>query len=229
MSTVTQPAPTAPALPTPKCATTKILTPTVAIIGPVRFGFLNVFEPRINKLRAAERQKIGLPPEKEFSVRVMIPKNEPENCPDPNGILEDIRTMLAAGLVKKFREIPRKWETCLLDGDVETNNEGNPAQPGYWFFGARAEETDKPVLLDKHRRREVDKAQWVSGDWGYIKISFFGYDHEGKKGGSAYLKAVQFVTKGIPLGSDQDPEATAGEFDEFGEVPADDPDAGFLG
>lgn len=178
----------------------KKLTETIVIAGPVRLSYLNVFTARENKLRKA----------KEFSCTLLFPKGDAAT----EGKLKDIREVMNKALVEKFKEIPKKYETCLHDGDLVTDNDGNPKHPGYWFISTRAGEEYPPVLIDSKRQPVIDSKAWVSGDWGNVKLAFYGYEFEGKKGVSTGLRAIQFVKKDEPFGASSDPESVANEFDE---------------
>lgn len=181
----------------------KMLTETIGILGPVRLSYLSVFKPRLNAARKAE----------EYSAVLLIPKAPNKFCADPTAMLKNLREVIEKALREKFKEIPKKWETCLLDGDVETNNDGEPKHPGYWFISTRSAKEYPPVLIDAKRNPVFSAIDWVSGDWGNVKLSFYGYEFEGKKGVSTSLRALQFVAKDEPFGSSQDPETVAKEFD----------------
>lgn len=180
---------------------------TLVIIGPVRLSYLSVFKPRMNALRKAE----------EYSTVLLIPKASSKFCADPAGLLKDIRETVEVALKEKFKDIPKKYETCLLDGDIETDNDGEAKHPGYWFISTRSAADYPPVLINSKRQPVIDATEWVSGDWGHVKLSFFGYEFEGKKGVSTSLRAIQFTNKDEPFGSSQNPETVAKEFDEVEE------------
>lgn len=182
----------------------KKITDCIVILGPVRLSYLSVFKPRMNSIRKAE----------EYSATFLIPKQPNEFCKDPTKLLKEVREVIETALKEKFKEVPKKFETCLLDGDAETNNDGEPKHPGYWFIASRSSTDYPPVLIDGQRKPVIDEKAWVSGDWGNVKLSFYGYEFEGKKGVSTSIRAVQFTRKDEPLGSTTDPESVAAEFDE---------------
>lgn len=182
-------------------------TGTLVILGPVRLSYLSVFKPRMNALRKAE----------EYSAVLLIPKAANSFCADPAGLLKGIREAIEGALREKFKDIPKKFETCLMDGDVETDNDGEPKHPGYWYLSTRSASDYPPVLINSKRQPAIDATEWVSGDWGNVKLSFFGYEFEGKKGVSTSLRAIQFTKKDEPFGSSQNPETVAKEFDEVEE------------
>lgn len=181
---------------------------TLVIVQNVRLSYLSVFRPRKNALRNGEE---------EYSCTLLIPKTPNAFCPDPEATLKGIREAAQKTLILKFKATPKKYVDCLLDGDVETDSEGELKHPGYWFIATRAGVGYPPVLLDAKRTPVLDAKAWVSGDWGNVKLSFFGYEFEGKKGVSAGLRAIQFTKKDEPFGSDQSPESVAKEFDEVEE------------
>lgn len=181
---------------------------TLVIVQNVRLSYLYVFRPRKNELRGGEE---------EYSCTLLIPKTPNAFCPDPESTLKGIREATQKALIAKFKEVPKKYADCLLDGDIETDTEGEPKHPGYWFISIRAGVEYPPVLLDAKRAPVLDARAWVSGDWGNVKISFFGYEFEKKKGVSGGLRAIQFTKKDAPFGSEQNPEAVAKEFDDVEE------------
>ncbi|KFB68889.1 ssDNA-binding protein [Candidatus Accumulibacter vicinus] len=180
---------------------------TLVIVPNVRLSYLNVFKPRLNTLRKAI----------EFSATLLIPKTPNAYCLDPLTTLKELREVVESALKAKFKEIPKKFEPCLLDGDVETDNDGEPKHPGYFYISTRSAEEYPPVLIDGKRKPVLEAKDWVSGDWGNVKLSFYGYEFEGKKGVSTSLRAIQFTRKDEPFGTSADPETVAKEFDEVEE------------
>lgn len=173
---------------------------STVIIGPVRLSYMFVFKPRQNKTRKCD----------EYSLMPLIEKGD-------DAMLKFIRERINHALVKKFGKVIPKFDTCLKDGDVEIKDDGTPIAPGFMFISTRAELDQPPVLLSPTNvQLDLHAAtDWVSGDWGNVKLDFFGYDNE-NKGVSTRLKAIQFTAKDVPFGKGaQDPDAVA---DEFGEV-----------
>ncbi len=176
--------------------------PGTGIVGTVRFSYLYVHEPRKNELKNNEE---------EFSVTVLIPKTANEFCQDPDSVKKKIGGLMKEAAADKFGDkLPSNLQLPLKDGDVELTSNGEPKQPGYWYVKAKC--SFKPVLIDGYRNPVEDKDAWVSGDWGNVKLSFYGYDQAGNKGVSCGLRAIQFTRKGEPLAS-SDPKAIANEFD----------------
>lgn len=179
----------------------KTLSDSCVITGPVRLSYLQVFQPRVNKQRNNES---------EYSAVLLFPKKEHEYLPDPKSELKGVADAIKATLEAKFPGC-KKWDSPLKDGDAETNNEGEPKHPGYWFLPVRAKVEYPPVLINGERIPVT--AGWNSGDWGKAKINFYAYDFEGKKGVGSGLRAIQFLYKDEPFGQSNDPASVANEFE----------------
>jgi hypothetical protein len=167
-------------------------TETVIVTGPVRFAYLNVFKARENKAKKKD----------EYSVTVLIPKVATDKCADPVAEIKDIRSVVKAVCESKFPGITAKaegeapkWHTCVKDGDKETNGNGDPKFPGFFFITASASEEYPPKVVgpNKNPISLADKGDWESGDWGKAILSFYAWEYAGKKGVSAGLRAVQFI------------------------------------
>lgn len=170
---------------------------STAIFGPVRLSHMHVFKARLNKLRKVD----------EYSVVALIEKTDTE-------MLKFVRERIQHGLVTVFGKPLAKYDSCLKDGDEETDDEGTPKYPGFMFLSTRADMDQAPVLLSPKgtELNLADTGGFVSGHWGYIKLDIFGYDNE-RKGVSSRLKAIQFSAKDTTFGKGpQDAKATANEF-----------------
>ena len=117
----------------------------IGIIGPVRFRYMNVFKPRMNNLKQ--------PPVMQYSVTLMIPKKANDFCKDPIKICEQIKEMVKAGAELKGVKAP---VSPFRDGDKETNNNGDPKFPGYWYVVASADADTKLILVDGARNPVTD-------------------------------------------------------------------------
>ena len=188
----------------------KKITDTLVIFGPCRLSYLSVFSPRLNNMNGKE----------EYSAVLLIPKEPTEFCKDPKAVGKFVTEAIKAALAEKFGKEPPKWSNPLKDGDTETNNDNQPKHPGYWFLPVSAKAEYPPVLIDGKRNTAKPEHGWVSGDWGVVKVNFFAYEFEGKKGVSAGLRALQFLYKDEPFGSASSPEAVAAEFDEVDDAAA---------
>lgn len=177
---------------------------STVIIGPVRLSHLSIFKVRTNDQRGAE----------EYSGVFLIEKTDTE-------MLKFIRERLNHAITKKFGKLLPKFVSCLEDGDVETDKENNPKYPGFFFIASRAEPDQKPLVFDpKANDLNISDAQhWVSGDWGNVKLDFFGYDSAKKQGASTRIKALQFTAKDTPFGRGaEDPDKVRDEFGAAEEV-----------
>lgn len=175
---------------------------STAIFGPVRNSYMAVFKTRKNKKRGNAE---------EYSNVILIEKGDDE-------LLDFIQERIDHALVTVFKKVIAKYESCLRDGDKDINEEGDPVYPGFMYISTRSD-ADQPPLLYKPGSRVPldvgDAANWVSGDWGNIKLDFFGYDNE-NKGVSTRMKALQFTAKDVAFGrTPQDADKVA---DEFGDV-----------
>jgi hypothetical protein len=123
---------------------------------------------------------------------------------------------------------PAKLALPLRDGDTETGEDGKPLPPdiysGKWFMNVKT--ADKPGIvgteldaegqpLPLYLRNAAGEPQVDdlyggykfnphainSGDYVRVSLNFYGYSYMGKKGVSAGLNNVQFLSKGLPLGS----------------------------
>lgn len=171
------------------------------IFGPIRCSYMYVFKSRNNKLRKCE----------EYSLVTLIEKSDTE-------LLKFIRERINHALTRKFGKVIPKFDTCLMDGDKEIKDDGEPVAPGFMYISTRADLDQPPLLYKPGSTVPLDlhsATDWVSGDWGYAKLDIFGYDNE-NKGVSTRLKAIQFTAKDTPFGKGaQDPDKVA---DEFGDV-----------
>jgi len=171
------------------------------IVGPVRLSYLNVFKTREN-----------LNGEPEFSATVLIPKNRTEHCSDPQTLVKDVAQFIKGKLFEKFGKEPPNWKNPLKDGDKELDSEGNPRCPGYWFIRAKCKEDFPPVLVNGSGNVVHAGDGWKSGDWGKVKLAFYGFDHAGNKGVGVGLRAIQFLYTDEPLGGGSDAATVASEF-----------------
>ncbi len=160
-------------------------------IGPVRFSYLTVFRPRLNPNKE--------PQVSEFSVVLMIPKEPNQFCPDPKSVGKKISELVKETLAAKFPTTPVKWDNPLKDGDEESDGQGNPKFPGYWFVRASCRDEFPPLLVDGDRQPVT--GGWQSGDWGKVLIQCYGYDQKGNKGVGVGLRGIQFLKHDEPLGT----------------------------
>lgn len=169
--------------------------PQKCTVGPVRFSYMNVFSPR--KTDTGEYQ---------YGVVCLIPKEANQFCKDPEAELEGIRTAIRAAAQSDKLKGAKNWAQPLKDGDKETNSDGTPKYPGYWYLGTKAFTRDRegneklgPMVKDGRNVPISAHSGFVSGDWGKVVVYFSAYDTSGNKGVTAYLNAVQCLYKDEPF------------------------------
>lgn len=162
--------------------------PGLGIIGPVRLSYLSAFKPRANHMKGAD----------EYSAVLLIPKEPNAFCPDPKAVGKAANALIKEALEAKLGANVAKWDSPLKDGDTETDNEGNPRNPGHWYIGVSAKADYPPLLIDCDRNPVT--SGWQSGDWGKVQIQFYGYEFQGRKGVGAGLRGIQFLKHDEPLG-----------------------------
>lgn len=167
---------------------TETTRPGLGTIGPVRLSYLSVFRPRMNQMKGAE----------EYSAVLLIPKTASPFCADGKAVGKAANDLIKAALEAKFGPNVPKWDSPLKDGDKETDNEGNPRNPGYWYIGVSAKADYPPLLIDG--RKEKVASGWQSGDWGKVQIQFYAYEFQGRKGVGAGLRGIQFLRHDEALG-----------------------------
>ena len=161
---------------------------SIIIVGPVRMSYAHVFEPRHNDLSEKD----------EYSCVCLIPKEANAFCADPKGEIKKIADMVKA--VAAEAGLKGEWRNPFKDGDKETNANGEPRHPGYWFISAKTGADYAPMVID-HRRVPIGKdSGYQSGDWAKVKIKVAAYDAKVNKGVTAYLQAVQWLHKDEPFG-----------------------------
>lgn len=182
------------------------------IVGPVRFSYMNVFRPKLNTNNGRMQ----------FSTVVLIPKKSSDRCPDSEQIIRDLNEAIDNAAEDKFgNKVPANLRRPLRDGDAEKNDDGSPKYGGFWFMNSYADEDRGPVLFHGADRRHVlpeDEKLWKSGDWGYVKLNFYGYDQKGNKGVGAGLQSIRFTRHDTPLGGGT---TSASEFPEVAVDPDD--------
>lgn len=157
-------------------------------VGPVRFSYMHVFEPK------RENGK--------YQVSLIIPKSDTKTA-----LL--IKNALKAALAAKhpgldWSEVPAD-KRGLRDGDVE--RKGDEAYADCFFINVSS--SRPPGILERVNgalREIVDPSRWTSGDYGYANINCYGYGGtkgaDGNyipKGVTAGLNNILFTEKGEPL------------------------------
>ena len=140
------------------------------LIGPVRFSFLNVFEPR------------AMPnsDDKKYSVCCMIPQSDKKLM---NAVQSDIQEAVKVSLENnKFpkSKVPM-LKYPLRDGTAECKTGQRGAEfDGFSFFNCTSK--NMPGIVDADRNPILDPNEFWSGCWGYVDVNFFGYNTSGNVG-----------------------------------------------
>jgi hypothetical protein len=171
-------------------------------IGPARASFANVFKPR------AEKKEDGSEVLK-YSITLLIPKEAHKHLPDPNAEIDGIRKLVTEAAKTKWGDKPpAKLHNPVKDGDVETNGNGDPMYPGYWFIKASTNATfpsgDDKNLLVVNGLGEPIGSGFESGDWCRCKLQIATFDRPTKKGVTCYLEGVQWLYKDEPFAKPKD-------------------------
>ena len=158
---------------------TNMISPT----GTFQWVFLD--KPKVDKNN----------PEKEpfYSITLLMDKKDPKVIEK----LDQMKSCIKDALEKRFGDkVPAKYYTPIKDGDVETDKEGNPAYPGFWYIEAKNKE--KPGLVDADREPILTQQAVWSGCKGRLSLGFVGYDVSAKKGVTIYLNNVQLTDNSAP-------------------------------
>jgi len=167
----------------------KLSSTNLLVIPRVRFSWLRVFKPELN----ANNGKM------EYSVTLLLPKESTPESPNAAEIVAELREHFKSVAVDKFgAKLPPNLKPGIRDGDVDTNAEGEPKNPGYYFLNVSCEHA--PVIVNGARQAAKESDGWKSGDWGSVQVAVYAYDTKGNKGVSAGLRGLQFITRGEPIG-----------------------------
>lgn len=171
-----------------------IESPSLLDLGPVRFSYVSLFEPRYNE---SKKEDI-------YSVQLLIPKRQTEQTflLDAAGELRDflaaINDTFAAKFGQNVKIIPENHP--VQDGDKKLKADGiTPKQPGYWTVNASAKAAHPPKIVNG--RGEPIKEGLYSGCWGKARLSLYAYDHNGKRSVGVGVRGVQFLYNDTPFGS----------------------------
>ena len=176
------------------------------VVGPVKIGFVHVFK--------ADASLEGSSPK--FSLRVMLDKTDPNIKQTIEGLKSAIESAKSMAQEKGMfpKGFPPNAKLPLKDGDTDLNTNGEPKEPGYFIFDARASEERRPGVVDMNRMPITDQSEVYSGCYAVLDLNFFGYDMSANKGVSCGLNNVMKVADGEPLGGGKvSPEKAFAGFD----------------
>jgi Protein of unknown function (DUF2815) len=198
-------------------ATTVVLGKTKGRL--VRFSFLHVFRPHLNKESGRS----------EYSVQILIPKANVED-------VAAIKDAIAAQekILWPKGNLPPMYQYPLKDGDTHKSQKGEDRSvPGHWILTSKTDayprtkdgkDEDKtgglkppPEVAGTTRGADgklelLTESQVKSGDWGRVSVNVKSYT-TGNTGASAFLNSLQKVQTGEPLGNGR--RSAASEFDDY--------------
>lgn len=158
--------------------------------GKVRFGYVNVFEARIN----------GDEKEPKYSTMIIIDKE------DKVTLAAFKKAIAAAKEIGKEKcagwkgRIPEPLRLPIRDGDTEKPD--SPELKGKYFVNAKANLKNKPQVVRALAGEIVlveDPAVFQSGDYGKASLNLFAYSANGNNGIGVGLNGVFFMEKGESL------------------------------
>lgn len=171
---------------------------TIIVTGVVRLAYPSLYRPKPNNMDPNKPS--------EYEVTVLFPKEDAEFQPNAIDELKDMKLLMRSIAVSKWGDNPGKVEYALKDGDVETNGNGDPRYPGYFYIRCSAPSEYKsgdpfvPNVFDGAKKLLTSGGK--SGDWGKVIMSVFPYENAGRKGVTTRLMEVQFLYNGERIGSE---------------------------
>lgn len=180
---------------------------TQAVIGPVRFSYVHVWEPQITDHDNPKAKA-------KYSVSIIIPKTDKKSV---EKIKAAYNEALKIGIEKKFGGVDisknPNFKKALRDGDAERPDD--EAYANSLFFNASCETA--PGVIDENKNKMLDKTQFYSGCYGYVSVNMYAFNKNGNKGITAGLNNVMKTADGDPLGGRNSAE------DDFSDIHAETP------
>lgn len=161
------------------------------VIGPVRFSFVNIFEPKA----------INNQGEPKYSITLLIPKNDSALV---QKIQDAIEKAKQSGVTSVFGgNLPKVVKTTIHDGDGTRQNgeEFGPECKGHYVMTCTTGAQYPPQVIVGQDRHPAMQGEVKSGDYGYVSVNFAPYNKNGNKGVSSYLNNVFKTRDGEPLGA----------------------------
>lgn len=152
------------------------------VIIPCRFSFLHCWEP--DSVNGSEPK---------YSVSAIIPKNDTATV---NSIMAAIENVKKESTSKWGGRVPPNLKIPLRDGDIDRPDD--EAYAGCYFLNANSRQA--PQIVDKLVQPILDQTEVYSGCYGFISVTFYGYNSNGNRGIAAGLGNIQKIKDGTPLG-----------------------------
>jgi hypothetical protein len=182
----------------------KAITEKLVVTGVVRLAYPNLYKPRPNTLDSSKPD--------EYSTVVLFPKTNTDFQPNAEQEIKDMKHFMSGIAKNKFGVtedgkvvVKVKVNYALKDGDVEVNQKGELAFPGYYFIRCNAPcmfksgDSFKPNVFDGRKR--LMESGGKSGDWGIVVMDIFPWKTPTGQGVTTRLKEVQFLFEDEPIGN----------------------------
>lgn len=160
-------------------------------LGPVRLSYAHLLQPFQPKDGKSEPK---------YMTNVLIPESETKAI---KAVEAAIETAVTAGLADKLKGVPRaKIDSPLRDG-ADKENGGEEYQDAKWL-NAKSGLKHKPFVCDRNYAPIMDPEEIYGGVWTMVKLSFYPYNTNGKKGIGCGIEGVMKLSDGERLGGDAD-------------------------
>jgi hypothetical protein len=174
----------------------------------VRFSYLNVFEPRLNRESG----------ESNYSVALLIPKS---NTEDIQALRETIKSLQAATWLSQGKKLPPKFWNPLRDGDTDTKQDGSDFSAeyqGHMVLNAKSSADYPPNVVGTGKTADgkfipLTKRDVKSGDWGRVKVRLYAFT-KGTGGVGVGMSSLQLVEQGEPLAGGSSAENDFKDFED---------------
>lgn len=155
------------------------------ITGKGRFSYLNWASAKRNEFNGKD----------EFSTEFLIPKSDATT-------IAALKAAMKAALEKKFgAAIPKNLRNPLRDGDTETKADGSPLGAEYQnHYFIRTKSNEQPGIVDAEGQPILAANDFVSGDYGRISVTAYGYSQAGNSGVAFWFNNAQKLEHGESLG-----------------------------
>lgn len=171
--------------------------PSTITIGPLRFSYLNCWEP----------QAIEEGQQKKYSVCAIIPKSDKTTI---KRITDAIEAAKQAGKVNKFSgKIPSSLKTPLRDGDEDRPDDESFENAVFM----NCHSVGKPGVVDVNRNAILDQDEVYSGAYGYLNVTMYAYNAGGSKGIAAGFNHLMKTRDGDRLSGRLSVEAAFEDLD----------------
>lgn len=161
--------------------------PARVTIGPVRFSYCYLNEPRPGK-KDGDKQK--------YEASIIIAKSDTKSIKAVEAAIEAAKARGKAENTWGAGKLPTNLEINYHDGDDKEDQD--PAYAKAMYCSART--TRKPQIVNKKMQPIIDADEIYSGMYGYVSLEFYPYKHaEGGKGISCSLGNIMKTKDGERL------------------------------